>query len=156
MTIVTTIKGDLLDLFEKDCFDAIVHGCNCYHTMGAGVAGQIAAKYPQAFAMDKITPYGSKDKLGSWSYFNTPHGGIINAYTQHLPGKEIAAFLYIHIRNIFTKLNESGLANERGGYIGIPMIGSGIAGGNWNTIKGIIDEVTPKIDIIVVEYQSTK
>ena len=36
------IKGDLL----KSDVPAIIHQCNCFHTMGGGIAVQIASKYP--------------------------------------------------------------------------------------------------------------
>ena len=34
-------KGDLLDLFYHKKIDILVHGCNCFNTMGAGIAKQI-------------------------------------------------------------------------------------------------------------------
>lgn len=38
--IVNYIKGDIVALFLEG--NIIAHGCNCFHTMGSGVAGQLA------------------------------------------------------------------------------------------------------------------
>ena len=56
-----TLKGNLLNSFEKD-FNVILHGCNCFSTMGAGIAKQIAEKYPEAYRADKSSPMTLKEK----------------------------------------------------------------------------------------------
>ncbi len=42
------IKGDLIKLALDGKFDVIIHGCNCYCTMGAGFAKAIQAEFPEA------------------------------------------------------------------------------------------------------------
>ncbi len=32
------INGDLIDLAKNGNFDVIIHGCNCFRTMGVGIA----------------------------------------------------------------------------------------------------------------------
>ena len=86
MTRFKEVAGDLIKNFEKDEYDAIVHGCNCFHIMGAGIANQISLKYPQAFAADKQSDCGSMFKLGTLTIADTSNGKIVNAYTQFLPG----------------------------------------------------------------------
>lgn len=141
-----TKKGNLLTAFANGEVNTIVHGCNCFHTMGAGIAGQIAKLYPGAFDVDKTTPYGDIRKLGTYSLFTTPdNGDIINAYTQFKPGKENPYYLYASIEEVFRQINFD-FANKT---IGIPRIGAGIAGGNWNTIFNIIAKVAPNVNIIV-------
>ena len=85
-----TIVGDLLKLADEEQFDIIVHGCNCFHTMGAGIAGQINDKYPEAFEADKDdTKYGDVTKLGTYSYayIGSLISGhlvqVVNMYTQY-------------------------------------------------------------------------
>ena len=73
----------------KKQFDVIVHGANCFNTMGAGIAGQIARKYPQAYKADADfeIPVGSINRLGTFSYTSIEKKGvIINAYTQYRTG----------------------------------------------------------------------
>ena len=38
------VKGCLIELAVEGNFDVIVHGCNCFNTMGAGIAKQIKKK----------------------------------------------------------------------------------------------------------------
>lgn len=42
------VHGDLL---ESDC-DVIAHGCNCFHSFGAGIACQFLKRYPESFEAD--------------------------------------------------------------------------------------------------------
>ena len=51
--IVKYIKGDIVALFLQG--NIIAHGCNCFHTMGSGVAGQLARAYPKILEIDKKT-----------------------------------------------------------------------------------------------------
>ena len=80
------IKGNLITLAENGVFDVIIHGCNCFHVMGAGIAREIATRYPEMADIDKhLTKYGAKSKLGNytWKKVTAPNGytfNIINAY----------------------------------------------------------------------------
>ena len=144
------IKGNLLDLADQGKFDVIIHGCNCFHAMSGGIARQIAERYPEVEAADNLTEKGAKWKLGTtdnvvvrrpFKLLGIPILGltrsfiVINAYTQYNPG---ADFNYEAIKDCFEyiKLTAKGL-NMR---IAYPMIGAGIAGGDWNVISKIIDQ----------------
>ena len=140
------IKGNLLTLFENNNIDILVHGCNCFHTMGAGIAKQIKEKYYIAYEADLQTTKGDKNKLGTYSFVqinNTQF--IINAYTQyHFYGKR--PIDYDALRNVF-KLIDLNFTNKR---IGIPKIGAGLAKGDWNIIQNIIDEEVNNNTILCV------
>ena len=89
-------KGDLIKKANEGEFDLIVHGCNCFGTMGAGIAKGIKSEFPEAFDADQKTLKGSKEKLGTCSYTKIKREGInlivINAYTQfnyHGPGIKV-------------------------------------------------------------------
>lgn len=149
--ITQYVKGDLLDAFRERKFDAIVHGCNCFHTMGAGIAAAIAKQFPVAYDADKLTQYG-RDKRGGYTLAETPYGKIVNGYTQFNPGRADPKYLYTAIRTLFTKLDlilPSIIVGRP--EVGIPKIGAGIAGGDWAVIEQIINEVTPNLDIIVYQ-----
>lgn len=53
------VNGDLIKLALSGKFTAIAHGCNCYKTMGAGIAKQIAERFPNVFEADKATMLGA-------------------------------------------------------------------------------------------------
>lgn len=156
-----TIKGDLIKLAQAGEFDVIVHGCNCFNTMGAGIAKQIKQIWPKAYEVDKKTRKGDKGKLGSYTKTEIiqqlPDGGgykvhdliIVNAYTQydyrHTDGPPVD---YGAIKKVFAKINQ----DFKGKKVGIPMIGAGLAGGEWGIIESIIDAMTRDLDITVVEF----
>jgi len=149
-----TIKGDLIKLAKKGNFDAIVHGCNCFCAMGAGIAKTIREEFPEAYKADQATKCGDANKLGHFSMalinYRGLSGGnvaVINAYTQHkYTGRSPVS--YDAIEKVFADLN----TNFRGDIIGIPKIGAGLAGGDWDKIAKIINKATPNLDIILVEY----
>ncbi len=152
MPIIKTVKGDLIRMFKDQEFDEIMHGCNCFHLMGAGIAGQIAKCFPEALEADRTTLVDEREKLGTFSSVNTDFGVIINAYTQYRPGREHPSTLYQAIENVFKTINGHRMKNDD--YItGIPRIGAGIAGGDWYTISRIIDSVSPNMNIVLVDYQ---
>ena len=148
-----TCRGDLLRLADEGAFDVIAHGCNCFCTMGAGIAKSVAARFPQAFEADRKTSKGEQTKLGTCSFaeIETPHGNltVVNAYTQfHYRGRGDKAD-YEAIRSCMRWLAEH-YSHAR---IGLPKIGAGLAGGDWPRIERIIDEELAGCDATVVEYQ---
>lgn len=144
------IKGDLIKLAKAGEFDVIVHGCNCFHIMGAGIAKQIKYNFPAAYDIDKTTKKGDPEKLGDISYISIHKNYyendliIVNAYTQYNLGRDVK---YRAIESAFTKINRI-FGKLR---IGIPYIGAGIAGGDWNRIKSIIDKVCPNVTVVKYE-----
>jgi len=144
-----TIQGDLIKLALNGKFDVIVHGCNCFCTMGAGIARQIASIFPEAYTVDCLSLKGDITKLGTYTYAKERNVIVVNAYTQYGIGNpNIVSVNYDAVRECFRKIR-LGFAGKR---IGIPKIGAGLAGGNWTTIEKIIDEEMQGEDITVVEY----
>lgn len=147
--MITNVKGDLIKMFKNGAFDAIVHGCNCFHTMGAGIADQISSNFPQALEADKVSLYGDIDKLGRYTIAQANTGFIINGYTQYRPGQEDQQRLYASISTLFDNLARD-LAD--GSKIGIPKLGAGIAGGDWDVIEDLIRIRMTNMRVVVVEY----
>lgn len=134
--------GNLIDLAEQGRFDVIVHGCNCFHTMGAGIAKEIKNRYPRAYVADtQHTENGDKSKLGhyTWAIVTSKANEvftIINAYTQFHYGKGGLHVDYEAIRSVFALIKK----DYPGKSIAYPCIGAGLAGGDWNTIQAIINQ----------------
>ena len=154
------VRGDLLALAAAGEFDVIVHGCNCRNTMGAGIAKSIKQQFPTAYEADLATEKGSRAKLGDYSAATVDCDGreitIVNAYTQfdwrpprEKPGIEGFNANYEAIRSVFAKIKID-FAGKR---IGYPMIGAGLAGGDWTVISKIIVEELCGEDHTLVEYQ---
>ncbi len=133
------VKGNLITLALAGEFDVIIHGCNCFCTMGAGIARQIRDTFPQAYEADQTSTPGDRKKLGSYTQARVnPKGNplfIINGYTQyHYEGDGVLAD-YDAIDTLFRQLK----AKFKGQRFGYPKIGAGLANGNWETIAKIID-----------------
>jgi O-acetyl-ADP-ribose deacetylase (regulator of RNase III) len=146
---IKIIKGDLISLAIDGKFDVIVHGCNCFCIMGAGIAKQIADKFPQAYLADAQTREGDRNKLGN--YTATAHKGrnknfiILNAYTQYNLGKDFNRNAF---EDICIKLNKT----YKGLSIGMPWIGCGIGGGIKQDVFKIIKDNLTDCNVTIVEY----
>ena len=148
-----TVQGDLLSLAASGDFDVIVHGCNCQHSMGAGIAKSVRERFPAAYDADLATEKGSRAKLGSFSSATVDCDGhvltIVNAYTQfHWRGRGVKAD-YDAIRAAFHRMK----LQFSGSRIGYPLIGAGLAGGDWNIISQIIAEELEGENHTLVEYR---
>ena len=142
--IMRTIKGDLVKLAAKGDFNVIVHGCNCFNTMGGGIAAQIAKRFPEAARVDQLTALGARDKLGSASIAMVRGDYedalmIVNAYTQYGYGRTGPNVDYDAIERVFSTVIYNIACMSDNIRIGIPMIGAGLAGGDWSRINKIIE-----------------
>ena len=148
------VDGDLVEMALDGEFDVIVHGCNCKQIMGAGIAGQIAQKIPEAkFVDDMYITASHYDKLSHYTIapFRNRKGNlgfVVNLYTQYFPGADLRIeALILGFKRVSRILKEK----QR---IGIPLIGCGIAGGNWDKIGPIIEEIMKDHDLTVVHYKT--
>ncbi|MEM8891005.1 MAG: macro domain-containing protein [Bacteroidota bacterium] len=148
------IQGDLIALAKKGEFDLIIHGCNCFCAMGAGIAKSIRREFPQAYEEDCKTQKGDKSKLGSISWAKVPLADkdliVVNAYTQYRfswKGKDVN---YEAIQLAFREIK----AQYSGLTMAYPAIGAGLGGGDWEKIAEIISEELSEEDHTFVEYRS--
>jgi len=145
---VKYVHGDLLAL-DQD-FDAIVHGCNCHQRMGAGIAVAIKKKYPEAWEIDRDCKLTPKKRLGTIKYTTVQHEPVvINAYTQFNYGTNTMNADYKAIRSCMKEIKKE-FTGQR---IGLPQIGAGLAGGDWNIIENIIEEELSGEDVTVVIFR---
>jgi O-acetyl-ADP-ribose deacetylase (regulator of RNase III) len=134
------VQGNLLDLAEAGRFDVIVQGCNCFNTMGGGIAREIRQRYPEAAMVDANTKRGDIMKLGNWTDVtlempDTHKFTLINAYTQFKMSTGEDVFEYDAFGCIIRKLVRSFPARR----IGLPYIGMGLAGGDKDIIMAYIE-----------------
>lgn len=149
LSMIKYIDGDLVR--DADQYDVIAHCCNCFCTMGAGIAPQIKHKFPEAYEVDCETTSGDQDKLGTITYTENTTPIVVNLYGQYdYKGRQQGRMDldYSALRKAL------GLMREKfsGKKIGLPMIGSGLAGGSWDIIERIIQEELNGEDVTVVKY----
>ena len=151
------LKGDLLSLAAEGQFDVVVHGCNCFNTMGSGIAKQIREQYLDAYLADCETERGDYNKLGNYTTCWTGDFLIVNAYTQYgfnKAGETADVFDYTSFQLILQKL-----AHWHGHCtFGFPLIGMGLAGGDKDRILTIIKNFENQVNakggtVTIVEYQ---
>lgn len=165
MTVNHT-SGDIIHLAKEGYFDVIVHGCNCFCMMGAGLAPQMAKAFnADKFPMEGYEYKGDINKLGTIDYelVDRKTGRIlnpkeelfsrevdrlivVNAYTQYKGGANLDMEA---LTLCFRKINDM-FANA---HIGIPQIGCGIAGGNWEEVRQLIIDELPDLDISFITYK---
>jgi O-acetyl-ADP-ribose deacetylase (regulator of RNase III) len=149
------IEGDLIKLAKEGHFDLIIQGCNCFCRMGSGLAKQVASDIPDAVKSDNLTIPGDINKLGNFTvgiiydYNNKPISKIFNCYTQYTFDASKKPLDYEALTLCLRKINYI----CKGQKIGVPLIGSGLAGGDWNIIKKIIEKELNNMEVTVVHFK---
>lgn len=169
--ITKTVKGDLRTMIENTLAGRcpfpmnVIHGCNVHATQGSGIAGDFRA-FPEIYQADldfdanwKKEGYKPYQKIGHVAPADLGSDVVVfNAFTQvdFFPRDKRHAN-YAGIGIAFSTLNthlskQAEVRNKPRPTLFTPLIGAGLAGGDWEIIKQIIDDATPDIDVIVVEY----
>jgi O-acetyl-ADP-ribose deacetylase (regulator of RNase III) len=163
---VKVIDGDIIKLAKEGWFDVIVHGCNCFCTMGAGLAPKMAEAFKcNLFEKEKPQYRGDQSKLGTIDYqcvtivIGTDEWDIsefdltvVNAYTQYNYKKRVddpPTVDYDAIKSVMIELNKT-FAGKR---IGLPRIGSGLAGGDESIIESIIRDQLIDCEVYIVNFK---
>ena len=152
------IEGDLIKLAKEGTFDVITHGCNCMCNMGAGIAPQMAKAFGvDQYDLESFTRKGDINKLGQIDWCVEREGPIpfvVNSYTQFNYGRnhtdgDAKPIDYEALTMCMRKINYK----FKGKHIGLPKIGAGLAGGDWNRIKKIIQTELKDMKVSVVIYK---
>lgn len=161
------IKGDLIALAKKGEFDVIAHGCNCFCKQKSGIAKQMVEYFQtnyyngtdcgipfEEFALENPYTEGDINKLGQieWEHRVVPSGKhlyVVNCYTQYRYGKDPKTVYldYEALALCMRKINHV----FKGQHLGIPKIGCGLAGGNWEVVEQILINTLKDIKVTVVE-----
>lgn len=149
------INGNIVNLAKEGNFDVIVHGCNCFNIMGAGVAKQIKSEFPEAYDADLRTEKGDVNKMGTFTQaqvdrFAKPFT-VVNAYTQYQHGKGKQHLSYEALDLAFYNIAK---AFPRDLVIAYPKIGAGLGGGSWEIIFPIIQKNLKHHNQVFVEYSA--
>jgi len=144
------VTGDLLDAPEH----IIVHGCNAQGVMGSGVAKAIRDTYPEAYNLYRHRYNQQGLQLGEIIVYEYDSCRmVVNMITQEFygkDGKQYASYEAIEtgFRNLHAWIGETFMADPG---VAIPMIGSGLGGGDWDKIAAIIEFVMGGVDVVVYQ-----
>lgn len=148
------VIGNLITVVENDDYDVVLHGCNCFNTMGAGVALAVADAWPEAVAADKLTASGDIGKLGTYSMARVTRRNrrfaVYNLYCQYRYGSKTEHnFDYMALHKALHQLAiELGNETLR---IAFPLIGCGNGGGRWRKVKPLIEKYLGHHDLTLVK-----
>ena len=149
--IVEEIQGNLLET----TVGVIAHGVNCQNKMGSGVAKALYSKWPDVKAKyHRYCEYFSKsnvkpDKLlGKYVEVKIDSGPtVVNCFTQLYYGYDGRKYVsYDAIYDCFRNLSMDYAE------IAIPKIGCGLAGGDWEIVRAIINSATGEHCKVYVYY----
>lgn len=154
--MIKNIKGDLVKMAKNKEVDVVIHQCNCFHTMGGGIAKTIKKVFPEAYKADLTTKYGDKEKMGSFSCVNIKNVLICNMYSQYHHGSDKIQTDYDSFRKGLQSISLfiKELEGEETMRIGLPrLIGCALAGGDWNVVEKIIEEELSHLDVVIVDFK---
>lgn len=161
------IKGDLITMALAGEFDVIGHGCNCFCAMKRGIAPQMAEAFGcDSYPLEQISKQGNYDKLGNNDIMGfvlgdgfalLPKEGqpvelwVANMYTQYHWTNNSIYDIPLDYDALLMCIRKLALRFE-GTRIGLPWIGCGLAGGDKNLVRRIIEQETQHCDVTIVEY----
>lgn len=139
--------GDIFEAMRKGKHQFMAHGCNCQNAMGSGIAPFVRKECPEAYEADQGTKRGDIKKLGTMtsgmvSYEGVPFSSVyLNWYTQfdysHWVNHEPLSYDAVNTcAKIFGQVARNQRMAEHG--FCMPLIGAGLAGGDWNIISLMI------------------
>ena len=148
------VKGNLLDAFDRGDVNVIAHQCNCFNTMGSGIAPQIARRWPVVQDADDTTLPGDKDKLGKFTHAWVGDSVVFNHYGQFYYGRQRGGdtdyvSLALAMRRMCVWLDTHYVADIV--KIGFPKIGCGLGGGDWEIVSKMIEFVFAGYEVTIYE-----
>lgn len=132
---------------------AFAHGCNCQGSMGAGIAKEFKARYPEMFEAyrRRCKAEPRQFNLGDvflWKEAEKPW--VFNLGTQEA---------YWHARASYEAIEEAlmkmkALAEaENVQRIAIPQIGTGYGGLSWKKVRTIVEKIYSEWDGTLIVYE---
>ena len=154
------IDGDLIVLARDGYFDVIAHGCNCFCTQKKGIAAQMALVFDtDTYPMEDKQYRGDINKLGNIDYdyyWNREEDEreliVVNCYTQFQYATKLSKppIDYEALTLCMRKINKI-FSGKR---VGLPKIGSDLAGGDWSVINNIIKTELTSCNVTIVKYDA--
>lgn len=150
--MIKYVEGNIIDLAYAGEFNILIHGCNCQKIMGGGLAKEIKTRCPEAFEADRLSVLTVNERLGSFTYASHDNQfTVANAYIQTRP-RTHAGERMVNYEALYTSLEK--IKNHFSGLkFGIPQIGCGLAGGSWNVVKAMIEEIFKDEDVTIVMFK---
>jgi O-acetyl-ADP-ribose deacetylase (regulator of RNase III) len=130
--MIREFKGNLFDSEAK----IIGHGCNCLGLFGAGLALQMANRYPEMREEYMEECDAKRFNPGDVFFYKANDFWIANMATQYYPGRN-AKIEYIidSTQNLIDFALDNSIEK-----VSIPRLGSGIGGLAWDDVLQALEE----------------
>lgn len=148
---VKIVKGDMVKhMLSDNHLTAYAHQANCFCRMGCGIAPLLAKANPEVKYVDNMTEEGDRSKLGTFSRtsYSTYKPIVYNIYGQYhwskykvTPNRNtdydalkqgLIAVKENLLHHCYQVAEDIGEIKEP--TLGLPLIGCGLAGGNWEDV----------------------
>jgi O-acetyl-ADP-ribose deacetylase (regulator of RNase III) len=147
--MITVVEGNLLEARE----DVICHQVNCQGVMGKGIAKQIKDKYPEVFKEYKyiLDIYGSQ--VGHCQLVACNDGkNVANLFGQDGYGRDRKYTEYGYLKRALQELRNMVIKHNL--TVAFPYkLGCANAGGDWDIVYKMIDDIFSLQDVMVYKYQ---
>lgn len=164
------VQGNLINLALEGEFDVIAHGCNCFCVQGAGLAKEMKRVFdtnnPERYLLEAPEYKGEYQKLGcleaahaiainkSYPDKDPVLLDVLNCYTQYhyqwnSSRGDKPPVVYSAIALCMMKINHL----YKGKRVGLPKIGCGLAGGDWDIVQSIYENELTDVKLTVVELK---
>ena len=172
------VDGNLITMALNGDFDVIAHGVNCQCVQGAGLAPQMVKVFgTDSFPMEDPNTKGEIWKLGNIEYqtFHQEKEEYGNGWVRYPDENVFLSGKFIYVVNAYTQYNYGRNHSDgdsvpvdyeaitlcmrkmnkvfAGKHIGLPKIGCGLAGGDWNIVKAIIQKELKDCNVTIVNYK---
>lgn len=162
------VEGNIISALQAGDIDIFAHGVNCMGGFGSGLAAQIAKTMPEV-----RTKYLQKHEFEGWGLGQTqlvtqnivdPKSNVapalrrvLNCATQKSYGRKPLSMphgMYCNYGAIHEAMYEyHGMCRDANWIPGLPLIGCGLAGGDWNVVEKIIENIFDDMTVIVYKYK---
>ena len=141
---------NIIAIAQTKQYNYLANGCNCFCTMGAGVAKAVIDAYPGAYEADKKTKKGDSSKLGRITFSKEKDIIVLNCYIQYRYGADFRKLNYEALYLCLVKISDT---MKKGESILFPKIGCGLAGGDWNIVLSMIENVLKDFDVTISTFK---
>lgn len=133
------VEGDILEC-HRDGVTVLGHQCNCRGVWRAGVHRQIGERFPEV-----VQEYLSRKWVpGDMRIFDTHLPGFRVAYLAGQDGygnSRKTGVVYTDMLALRVAMQHLADAIDSGDEVAFPLIGAGLAGGDWSQIVRMISDV---------------
>lgn len=142
---VQFVKGDIF----ASGLEAYAQGCNCSGAMDAGVSIAFKKKWPRMYEEYKARCADKRFKLGDVFVWTEENVTVYNIGIQeHWKAKATLAALKRGVSKMLELASAAGVKK-----IGLPRIGTGLGGLDWQRVKSVLSEAAGSSPIELVVFE---